>query len=186
MLEQTTTYFPICNYDWPFTCQRLILTRSLSRIYIYIFVLIGRGRSLTLLLANQFRALISHLDSRTCTAKPYWFVRELILVGRSKLLEENNYVLQAWVKEKCSRHYTKYRRRSRMKLMKLLKGCQCSGTWEQRWGVKLWDCPKSVYQYMGVGVVKCWDCKKVKMVQQQGSGSNLILGLRQTVVVGGS
>ena len=55
-------------------------------------VLIGRGRALTLLLANQFRALISHLDSRTCTAKPYWFVCELI-VGRSKLLENNDKVV---------------------------------------------------------------------------------------------
>ena len=41
--------------------------------FIYTFVLIGRGRALTLLLTNQFRALISHLDSRTCTEKPYWY-----------------------------------------------------------------------------------------------------------------
>ena len=41
--------------------------------YIYTFVLIVRGRSLTLLLTNQFRALIRHLDSRTCTEKPYWY-----------------------------------------------------------------------------------------------------------------
>ena len=65
-------------------------------------MLIGRGCTLTLLLANQFRALISHLDSRTCTAKPYWFVRGLISVDRSKRLEENNDVLYAWVKEKSA------------------------------------------------------------------------------------
>ena len=41
--------------------------------YIYTFVLIGLGRALTLLLANQFIALISHVDSRTCTEKPYWY-----------------------------------------------------------------------------------------------------------------
>ena len=54
----------------------MILTRSLSGVYI--FVLNGRGRAPTLLFANQFSALISHLDSPTCTAKPYWFVHELI------------------------------------------------------------------------------------------------------------
>ena len=46
--------------------------------YIYIFVLIGQGHTLTFLLANEFRALISQLDSHTCTVKPYWFICELI------------------------------------------------------------------------------------------------------------
>ena len=51
--------------------------------------------------------------------KPYWFVRELIWVGRSKLLE-NNDVFYAWIKEKSSRRYNECRRRSRRPLMKPL------------------------------------------------------------------